>query len=209
MNNSRLVARGTRPPALGFTLLEVMISLVVLAIGVMGILGLQTSTYKQLQSAQNFSKAALLAGDMADRMLANQDQVLAGAYTHDSPTTKPSPDCGSAACTSVELAAYDVWHWQAQLLGEEVVPLDEDEDESETRKVPGSLPAASGEVLINTVQYPTVSESEYIIIVRWDDDLDGDTGKVCTALDPQAVQGANDLDCYALNLGCLSSEACP
>ncbi len=204
MNNSRLVARGTRRPAFGFTLLEVMISLVVLAIGVMGILGLQTSTYKQLQSAQNFSKAALLAGDMADRMLANRDQVLAHAYIHDSPTTKPNPDCGSAACTSVELAAYDVWHWQAQLLGEEVVPLggDEDEVEGETRKVPGSLPAASGEVLLN-------AGDEYIIIVRWDDDLDGDTSKACTALDPQAVQGADDLDCYALNLGCLNSEACP
>ena len=34
----------------GFTLLEVMISLVILAIGVMGIIGLQTSTYKQLQT---------------------------------------------------------------------------------------------------------------------------------------------------------------
>jgi hypothetical protein len=92
------------------------------------------------------------------------------------------------------LAAYDVWYWQNELLGVAV------DSEGETTKVPGSLPAASGEVLLDT--------GEYIILVRWDDDLDGDTGEECAALDPAEVQGEDDLDCYALNLGCLS-VACP
>ena len=181
----------------GFTLLEVMISLVILAIGVMGIIGLQTSTYKQLQTSQNYSKAAMLASSMADRMLANQDQVLAGAYTHDSgdaSSTAPSPNCASEACDAAQLAAYDVWHWQRELLG-----VDPD---NENRKIPGSLPAASGEVLRDG------ATGEYLILVRWDDDLDGDVGEECAALDPAAVQGEDDLDCYALNLGCLGG-ACP
>ena len=187
----------TRPSAAlprrhGFTLLEVMISLVVLAIGVMGIIGLQTSTYKQLQTSQNYSKAALLAGDMADRILANEEQALAGNYTHDSPTTEPVTNCGSEACTPAQLADYDVWHWQAQLLGQD--------PDDETLNVPGSLPAASGEVLVDA--------GEYIILVRWDDDLNGSTGEDCAALDPEATQHPDDLDCYALNLGCLS-VACP
>ncbi len=176
-------------PAPGFTLLEVMISLVVLAIGVMGIIGLQTSTYKQLQSSQNFSRAAMLAGDMADRMLANQGQVAADAYLHDdAPDGVPSPDCSSAACTPAQLAAYDIWYWQAEL-----------RDEG-----PGSLPDASGEVYLE--------DGEYIIMVRWNDSLDLATGEACDALDPGDVQDPDDdLDCYgyALNLGCLDALGAP
>jgi type IV pilus assembly protein PilV len=177
----------------GFTLLEVMISLVVLAIGVMGVIGLQTQTYKQLQTSQNFSKATLLAGDIADRMLANQNQVIAAAYIHDeAPTEEPSPSCASEACTAAQLAAYDVWYWQAELRGT---------DPDDGTKVPGSLPAASGQVYTDG--------GEYIILVRWDDDLDGDAGEECAALDPGAVQGVDDLDCYALNLGCLDTQDVP
>lgn len=183
----------------GFTLLEVMISLVVLAIGVMGIIGLQASTYKQLQTSQNFSKAAMLAADMADRMLANEDQALAGAYTHDSSDyseTAPSPNCGSEACDASQLAAYDIWYWQTELLGK-----DPDDD---AVKVPGSLPAASGEVLVDNSVYPT--NGEYVIVVRWDDNLDSTTKEECAALDAADVQDPDDdLECYgyALNLGCL------
>jgi type IV pilus assembly protein PilV len=175
----------------GFTLLEVMIALVILAIGVMGVIGMQMSTYKQLQTSHNFSKAAMLAGEMADRMLANVDQVTAGNYTHDAPTSKPSPDCANTACTQTELAAYDVWMWQAQIAAQD--PNDE------SKKLPGALPSASGAV--------QVQDGEYIVIVRWDDDLDGDEETTCAALDG-AIQGPDDLDCYALNLGCMG-VACP
>jgi len=184
VNNLRTALCARRAHARGFTLLEVMISLMVLAIGVMGVIGLQTSTYKQLQTSQNLSKAAMLASGMADRMLANEAQVIGGAYTHKtSPTSMPNPNCASAACTPIQLAAYDVWAWQAELLG--IENIDE--------KVPGSLPKASGAV--------EVVAGEYIVRVRWDDDLSGSTGENCPVEDPV------DLDCYTLNLGCLG--ACP
>lgn len=181
--------------ARGFTLLEVMISLVVLAIGVLGVIGLQTSTYQQLQTSHNFSKAAMLASDMADRMLANQGNVPANAYLHDAPTAAPDTDCTSAACTAPQLAAYDVWYWQTEVLGR-----DPDDDS----RIPGSLPNASGAVTTN-------ADGEYIIVVRWDDDLSGSTGTDCEALDPSADQDADDLECYVLNLGCLDSlgAVCP
>jgi type IV pilus assembly protein PilV len=179
----------------GFTLLEVMISLVVLAIGVLGVIGLQTSTYQQLQTSQNFSKAAMLASDMADRMLTNQRNVPATAYLHATLPSDPDTDCTIAACTPAQLAVYDVWHWQTELLGR-----DPDDDS----KIPGSLPSASGEVTRN-------ADGEYIALVRWDDDLSGSTGTDCEALDPAADQDADDLECYVLNLGCLDSlgAVCP
>jgi type IV pilus assembly protein PilV len=195
MNTTR-VKRASHPTTVrGFTLLEVMISLVVLAIGVMGVIGLQTSTYQQLQTSHNFSRAAMLASDMADRMLANQENVPATAYVHDAPTATPDTDCTSAACTAAQLAAYDVWYWQTEVLGRGP------DDDS---KVPGSLPSASGEVTTN-------ADGEYIILVRWDDDLSGSTGTDCEALDPDDDQDADDLECYVLNIGCLDSlgTVCP
>jgi type IV pilus assembly protein PilV len=195
MSTSCVKHASLQATARGFTLLEVMISLVVLAIGVMGVIGLQTSTYQQLQTSQNFSKAAMLASDMADRMLANQGNVLATAYLHAGPTAEPDTDCTSAACTPAQLAAYDVWHWQTELLGR-----DPDDDS----KIPGSLPNASGEVTAN-------ADGEYIILVRWDDDLSGSTGTDCAARDPAEDQDSDDLECYVLNLGCLDSlgVVCP
>ena len=179
----------------GFTLLEVMISLVVLAIGVMGVIGLQTATYQQLQTSQNFSTAAMLASDMADRMLANQENVLATAYVHSAPPAEPDTDCTTAACTTpAQLAAYDVWRWQTELLGRDA----DDDDDDDDSKIPGSLPNASGEVTTN-------ADGDYIIVVRWDDDLSGSTGTDCEALDPDDDQDADDLECYVLNLGCLES----
>jgi type IV pilus assembly protein PilV len=172
-----------------------MISLVVLAIGVMGVIGLQTSTYKQLQTSKNLSKAAMLASDMADRMLANHEEAALGAYTHVGPADyEPNPNCATVACTPAQLAAYDVWAWQAELKGVT----------SSGTKVPGSLPSATGEV--------QQDGRDFIVLVRWDDDLDGDKGTVCSALDPNA--GPDDLNCYALNLGCLDTQdpldiACP
>jgi type IV pilus assembly protein PilV len=180
----------------GFTLLEVMVALVVLAIGVMGVIGLQTSTYKQLQTSNNFSKASMLASDMADRMLANQENVPATAYVHTvPPEEKPEPDCALEDCTAAELAAYDVWRWQTELLGK---------DPDDETKIPGSLPNATGEVATN-------ADAEFIILVRWDDDMSGSTGTACAARDPAEEQDADDLECYVLNLGCLDAlgALCP
>jgi hypothetical protein len=51
----------------------------------------------------------------------------------------------------------------------------------------------------------TNADGDYIIVVRWDDDLSGSTGTDCEALDPDDDQDADDLECYVLNLGCLDS----
>jgi type IV pilus assembly protein PilV len=71
-----------RPPRLaqrGVTLLEVLISIVVLAVGLLGYAGLQTVSLKNNLSAYHRSQATMLAYDVIDRIRA--DQVNAAAYT--------------------------------------------------------------------------------------------------------------------------------
>src|ERR1700704_1087533 len=55
----------------GFTMLEVLISIVVIAFGLLGIAGLQAYAIKNNHSAALRSTATSLANDMIDRMKAN------------------------------------------------------------------------------------------------------------------------------------------
>lgn len=164
----------------GFTLLEVMIALVVLAIGVVGLIALQMSTYQQLQTSHNYAKAAALAGAMADRMLANRAQAIANAYNHTAAPVGLVPNCATTACTAAQLATYDMDRWQTEVTGG-------------SPKVPGSLPSATGEIArVGT---------DLIIRVRWDDDLSGSTGTTCAAAG--VVHNPVNLECFELNLGPL------
>jgi type IV pilus assembly protein PilV len=158
----------------GFTLIEVLISLLVLAIGVLGVATLQLSTYRQLQTSNNFAIAALLGGDMADRMMANSAQALLGAYNHSDAPNNP-PNCATGACTPAQRATYDVAQWQARVTGGADVWGG------------AGLPAGSG-----AVAAVTGSTNEFEIIVRWDDDRSGSTGTTCPPAD------ADDLDCHTV-----------
>lgn len=64
----------------GLSLLEVLVSIVVLAIGLLGLAGLQMTALKSGHSAYMRSQATVLAYDLADRMRASRVAALAGAY---------------------------------------------------------------------------------------------------------------------------------
>ncbi|MCC5810797.1 MAG: type IV pilus modification protein PilV [Ectothiorhodospiraceae bacterium] len=64
----------------GFTLLEVLVAVLVLAIGLLGLAGLQGASLRYNQDAHLRSQAILLAYDIGDRMRANRNAALGGAY---------------------------------------------------------------------------------------------------------------------------------
>ncbi|ENA33280.1 MULTISPECIES: type IV pilus modification protein PilV [Pseudomonas] len=64
----------------GATLIEVLVTVFILAVGLLGLAGLQSTSIKSNQGAYYRSQATLLAGDMADRMRANRTAALAGSY---------------------------------------------------------------------------------------------------------------------------------
>ena len=162
----------------GFTLIEILVSLIILSVGVMGIAAMQMSTYKQLRTSQNMSTAAMLAGDIADRMRANPAAALNNSYNH-TKTPANVRDCAALACTSAQLATYDIAQWQQRVTGN---------NGGDTRE-PGSLPSGQGTVArIGTT-------SDFNITVRWDDNLSGSEGSACTALNPDDEQTSADKDC--------------
>lgn len=93
----------------GATLIEVLVAMVVLAIGLLGLAGLQATSIQSNHSAYYRSQATLLASDLADRMRANRTEALTDAYLIDFPTPSTS---NSVTGTSAEK---DIAEWLNQL----------------------------------------------------------------------------------------------
>ena len=103
----------------GFTLLEVLISIVVIAFGMLGVAGLQAFALKNGQSASLRSVATVLASDMIDRMHANPVGATDGRYDEggtNGVAAKLIPACLAAGCTNPsELAQHDLAEWKAAI----------------------------------------------------------------------------------------------
>jgi len=109
----------------GFTLLEILITVLVLSIGLLGLAGLQVSSMKSNHSSYLRSQATILGYDIADRMRANP----AANYTAKSPytiTTTVFPytvsapsvtaNCSSTTgCTTTQMANTDINQWRVDL----------------------------------------------------------------------------------------------
>lgn len=96
----------------GFTLIEVLIAVVILAGGLLGLAGLQATTLKNNQSAYLRSQATQIAYDMSDRMRSNRAGVTANNYNDKAATNN---DCVANSCTPAQMAGYDLAQWNAQL----------------------------------------------------------------------------------------------
>jgi len=90
----------------GFSLIEVLITLVILAFGLLGLAGMQSVGLKNAQSSQQRSQATMLSYDIVDRMRSNCSAALSGAYNIGLTATAPT---GSA------MPATDVRNWRTTL----------------------------------------------------------------------------------------------
>lgn len=64
----------------GFSLMEVLIALLILAVGLLGIAALQSVALKTNHSAYQRTQATFLAYDMMDRMRSNRNAAIQGNY---------------------------------------------------------------------------------------------------------------------------------
>ncbi len=98
----------------GFTLVEVLVAVFILAIGLMGLASLQVMSVKTNQSAYYRSQASILAYDILDRMRANRNAFLTGAYDNVDTDNDPESDQGcydNDGCSADQLADQDVREW--------------------------------------------------------------------------------------------------
>jgi type IV pilus assembly protein PilV len=131
----------------GFTLLEVLISLVILSIGLLGLAALQTTSLKQNQGAYYRSQSAQLSYFITDRMRANISG-LSGYVTTDASEASSVSSCStSAGCSPANMAENDLYEWFLALNG--------------------ALPSPNATISLNG--------SVYSISITWDDNRDNDS----------------------------------
>jgi type IV pilus assembly protein PilV len=116
----------TRPLALqaGATLIEVLVSILLMALGVLAMAAMQVNAVQYSKTSEMRSVATLLANDLSDRMRANHpsDAVMPGGYNYlasgayvapSGPPTAPNDTCSDPAtsCTFAQMAAVDLYQW--------------------------------------------------------------------------------------------------
>lgn len=109
----------SRPSQAGFTLIEVLVSVLILSFGLLGIAGMMGLTLKSNNSSYLQQQSVQSAANIVDRIRANSAAAISGSYdvnnlvTSGTPTapSTPSPDCSTATCNPTQMAAYDSWNW--------------------------------------------------------------------------------------------------
>lgn len=111
----RLAKRGRRiGNAKGFSLIEVLIALLVLAFGLLGFALLQTLNLRYTQSANYRTQATNLAYDLLDQMRANR--LTTAAYTTASFAAGSVSGAGCTRPVAAVTEAQNVARWQCQVV---------------------------------------------------------------------------------------------
>jgi type IV pilus assembly protein PilV len=138
----------------GVTLIEVLVSMLILSFGLLGVAGLQTTSLRSNQNAYFRSQATAAASDIIDRMRANPQGVAAGKYDAiDSASLPSDPNCIASGCNANELADHDIIDWAANALS--------------------SLPAGAGSVVVDDMgTNADASDDVFVVTINWNDATD-------------------------------------
>jgi type IV pilus assembly protein PilV len=110
----------------GFSLIEVLVSVLVLGIGIIGAAGMQLNAMRTAQQSAFQTAALTLAGDIADKMRAN-DQLMKQAdqanpfigidYSTKTEPSAPRTSCygANANCSAQQIASFDIYEWMRRM----------------------------------------------------------------------------------------------
>lgn len=100
----------------GVGLIEILITLVVITIGLLGMAGLQLHGLRNSQVAYWQTQATIISYDLIDRMRANRSIAAHGGYQIGRSETVNTPQgCYKKRCSAHMLAQLDLAHWKQSL----------------------------------------------------------------------------------------------
>lgn len=98
----------------GFSLVEILVSMLVVAVGILAVLGVQMRTLADAQTGVRRAQVVRLIDDLSERMQVNPSAMAnLEAYEVDFGNPPVSgADCAATACGGTDLAKYDVASWK-------------------------------------------------------------------------------------------------
>ena len=130
----------------GFTLVEILVVVVVMAVGLLGGVALLLTGLRASRVAIQQTRAANLASDLGDRIRANPGAGAAYALDAGTRLGAPAKPCQAPGeCASQEVAARDLYEWQQDALS--------------------ALPDARASVRVSPADEP--SSNVYLIELEW------------------------------------------
>ena len=129
----------------GFTMVEALVALVILAIGLLGIAALYLDSLRGGRTALYRTTAVALASDLADRIRSNREAGTAYALDFGDDTMTADTTCDATpGCAPATMAETDLARWR-----ERIVQM---------------LPAGDAEVTATAI---AGEPTRYVITVRW------------------------------------------
>lgn len=146
----------------GLSLIEVLVSMILIGIGLIGLANLQTTSLQRAHDAHFRSQASVLVNGLVERIKSNDGAIKSTAYVFADIVSIPAAgtDCYTVACTPAQLAGFDLAEWKGLL---EASPLPEPD-----------------------AQVSKINEYTYEVRVFWNEKRDGQVRlKQCTTADDQ------------------------
>ena len=103
-----------RGGACGFSMIEVLVTLLIVSLALLGTAGLQAYSMRLNQGGQFRTQAVFLVADLAERIEGNKAGAVAGNYVLAASGVAAAPNtaCQDGACTPAALATFDLLQWQ-------------------------------------------------------------------------------------------------
>ena len=141
----------------GFTLMEVLISMFIMTVGILGVISLQMTSLRMNRDSLMSVEAIQMISDLVDRISANPAGAYAPIALGDAPEN--GSNCAISNCTSDQMATYDISSWLCAI------------NSADTDNVPypacvllgidGSFPQGQGSI--------TLVDDQYRILLQWVD----------------------------------------
>ena len=130
----------------GFSMVEVLVALVVLAIGLLGIAALYLNSLQSGRTAIYRTQAITLAADLADRIRMNRTAQAAYASVFTDLPLEVGTCATTGGCSDADLAATDLASWKAEISQQ--------------------LPNGQGQVAV-TAPVAAGEPTTYVVTVQW------------------------------------------
>lgn len=118
----------TNPTQVGFSLIEVLVAIIVLSVGMLGAVGMQSAALRSNKESKNLAAAVMFARELGERMRGNHSVAIKtvasdNPYLFDTTLTGTSSvatfnvNCFTAGCSvPKDSATWDVADWQGRVL---------------------------------------------------------------------------------------------